>query len=167
MRTCTKCGTEKADTEFYKDKKGPRGRTHQCKQCYRDYNVEFDKKNPGRRRGQRAEWWRQYGYKYSNGAYCRRSNLKRFYKMTLEDYDRMHKVQDGRCAICRRPETYKRLGKVMNLSVDHNHITGEVRGLLCHACNRGVGLLRDSADTLLAAAAYVRRHSHIRLAKEA
>jgi hypothetical protein len=59
------------------------------------------------------------------------------YGVTREQHDRMFDEQGGCCALCRTPQSElpKRLG------VDHNHVTGEVRGLLCDPCNRGIGLL--------------------------
>lgn len=66
----------------------------------------------------------------------RRNNLWHRYKITVEDYDRLLKEQGGGCAIC----GYKPTGR--RLSVDHNHKTGKVRGLLCMLCNKFiVGLI--------------------------
>lgn len=55
-----------------------------------------------------------------------------FFGITPEQYIEMLKSQGGRCAICRR-EPAK-----INLSVDHDHDTGKIRGLLCPPCNRSV-----------------------------
>lgn len=65
-------------------------------------------------------------------------NLAQF-GMTIEDYDAMHKAQGGVCAICNQPETSSRGGKVYRLAVDHDHNTGQVRGLLCFKCNSAMG----------------------------
>jgi hypothetical protein len=67
----------------------------------------------------------------------RKSNLKRKYGMTLENYEGMLARQGGRCAICRKPP------KRVRLAVDHDHrktgtIRGRVRGLLCTYCNKHV-----------------------------
>jgi len=62
------------------------------------------------------------------------------------------------CAICEKPETAKRSGKVVPLSVDHNHQTGKPRGLLCAACNRAIGLMQEDPQRLEAAARYLRQH---------
>jgi len=62
------------------------------------------------------------------------------------------------CAICEKPETAKRNGKVLPLSVDHDHKTGKPRALLCAGCNRGIGLFADDPDRLEAAARYLRQH---------
>jgi hypothetical protein len=80
------------------------------------------------------------------------------YGLTSDAYAEMLKAQGGVCKVCGRPET--RLSrftqKVMELSVDHCHDTGRVRGLLCGKCNVGLGSFRDSPEALEAAAAYLR-----------
>ena len=63
--------------------------------------------------------------------------------------------QEYKCAIC---NTDKPTGKWKVFAVDHCHETGEVRGLLCNECNRGMGLLRDNAELLRKAADYLDRH---------
>jgi hypothetical protein len=70
------------------------------------------------------------------------------YGIEFADYERMLDEQDGHCAICPSTE---------DLHVDHCHSTGVVRGLLCGPCNRGIGLLRDDTERLLAAARYLSR----------
>jgi 5-methylcytosine-specific restriction endonuclease McrA len=65
-------------------------------------------------------------------------NLAQF-GLTIEDYDAMYEAQGGVCAICKQPETSQRDGKVYRLAVDHNHNTGQVRGLLCFKCNSAMG----------------------------
>jgi Recombination endonuclease VII len=70
------------------------------------------------------------------------------YKLTLCDYAHLLAQQGGVCAICGLPETRTRNGTVDQLSVDHDHQTGHVRGLLCNRCNRVLGLLSDDAAVL-------------------
>lgn len=86
----------------------------------------------------------------------RRCHLKREYGITNEQYDAMFEDQQGRCAIC---GTDKPTGKWKCFAVDHNHETGAVRALLCNECNRGIGLLKDSAELLRKAAEYLDSHS--------
>lgn len=62
--------------------------------------------------------------------------------MTAEEYAKTLTAQNGVCAICSKPPNGK------NLSVDHDHDTGEVRGLLCDNCNRSLGLTCESIDIL-------------------
>lgn len=82
----------------------------------------------------------------------RKSKLKSTYGITPDDYDRMFKIQNGRCAICGSTRGNKRTGY---LFVDHNHQTGEIRALLCGLCNTGLGNFRDNPDLLRAALRYL------------
>lgn len=79
--------------------------------------------------------------------------LLRKYGITLEEYDRLYEKQSGVCAICHLPQSSTRNSR---LCVDHDHQTGEVRGLLCSDCNRGIGLLKDDYRILNNAADYLR-----------
>jgi hypothetical protein len=72
------------------------------------------------------------------------------------DFDAMMQRQQGGCAICHLP-----FGKAHRdqSCIDHDHATGRVRGLLCHACNKGIGLLGDDEQRLTAAARYLAEHA--------
>lgn len=78
------------------------------------------------------------------------------YGITLEEFNRLHAEQHGLCAICQKPETMvSRKWGLRALSVDHDHDTGVVRGLLCSNCNMGIGHLKDSLPLLRAAVTYL------------
>jgi hypothetical protein len=81
--------------------------------------------------------------------------LMRCYGITYNDYERMHREQDGLCALCLTEGFTMAKHHKLKLVVDHCHTTGEVRGLLCHNCNRGLGLFQDNPDVLRKAASYV------------
>jgi hypothetical protein len=87
------------------------------------------------------------------------AHLIRSYGISLDQFREMELAQDGRCAICREPETHRHRtsGEVLRLSVDHCHVTGKVRGLLCRKCNHTLGLWNDDPDRFESAAAYLRR----------
>lgn len=87
----------------------------------------------------------------------RRRNLHliKTYGMSLEDYDKMLLGQGGVCAICRNRNTGIRDGKPIHLSVDHNHNTGKVRGILCYKCNASLGGFDDSVEIIENAIAYL------------
>jgi hypothetical protein len=72
--------------------------------------------------------------------------------MRLEDFEQMLCAQSGRCAICARPFGTTR-GDAPH--IDHDHIGGRVRGLLCPNCNHGIGEFRDDVDLLHAAITYL------------
>jgi hypothetical protein len=82
-------------------------------------------------------------------------HLRRAYGITPEQYDAMMVEQDGKCAICARPEAESVRGR---LAVDHMHCSGKVRSLLCHQCNSGIGMLQDDPSVIYAAAKYVLKH---------
>ncbi|HEV2456955.1 MAG TPA: endonuclease VII domain-containing protein, partial [Ktedonobacterales bacterium] len=81
----------------------------------------------------------------------RRMDLTAKYGITLEQYDAMLARQAGRCAICGRSD--------QKLVVDHNHVTGAVRSLLCHLCNAMIGCAREDVPILLHGAAYLRSYA--------
>lgn len=75
--------------------------------------------------------------------------------ITQEQYVDLICNSNGLCEICNNPNTSNVKG---TLSVDHDHKTGKVRGLLCDNCNRAIGLLKDNSDLLIKAAEYIRVH---------
>src|SRR4051812_19033780 len=74
-------------------------------------------------------------------------HVQRTYALKPGEYDRMYTAQGGLCAIC-GPRT-GHSGKTKRLVVDHDHKTGEVRGLLCQICNDILGRWRDDPDTFI------------------
>lgn len=68
------------------------------------------------------------------------------YKVSIAEIKKLRKR--GRCHIC--------ANKARNLVIDHNHETGEIRGLLCHHCNVALGFFRDNLAWVLSAAEYLR-----------
>ena len=77
--------------------------------------------------------------------------IHRQYGVTKEEYDTMYESQGGVCAMCKHPETAKdpKHGKIRELAVDHDHLTGRVRGLLCGRCNTGIGKFGDNLDVTI------------------
>jgi hypothetical protein len=128
MRACTKCGQEKELDFFDKDKNCPLGRRNQCKNCRNDH--------------------RRSNY---NPAKNRSSKLRTNYGLSLDDYDGILELQGGCCKICRTDQP----GTKGRFAVDHNHVTNEVRGLLCNGCNIGLGQFKDNPDNLLSAHIYL------------
>jgi hypothetical protein len=81
--------------------------------------------------------------------------LIRNYGITLEDARRMNEEQGSLCAICEEEGFTMADHHKMKLVVDHCHTTGKVRGLLCHNCNRALGLLKDNTERLKKAINYL------------
>ena len=84
----------------------------------------------------------------------RASHLKAKYGLTLGQFNLMLANQNGCCSICGGPPLG---GSGKTFHVDHDHSTGQIRGLLCGHCNTGLGLLGDSREGLLAASEYLAR----------
>lgn len=89
------------------------------------------------------------------------AHLIRKFGITLADFQALVDKQGGVCAICGKPPTIalgqRRQGRAVRprLVVDHDHVSGAVRGLLCTPCNRGIGLLGDDPRRLRAAFTYL------------
>ena len=82
----------------------------------------------------------------------RNSKYKKTFGITLEEYNEMFTKQNGCCSICGRHQS--EFNKA--LSVDHNHETGEIRGLLCSKCNFGIGNFNDSIELIEKALLYLK-----------
>jgi len=114
-----------------------------------------------------AETYGRYACRKCLRAAARRSDLKTL--GTDEDsYDVLLKSQNGGCAICGTPVGHlSRYGTPCRLAVDHDHETGQIRGLLCGSCNRGLGFFGDSPTLLKAAILYLDRAFAIDRSQEA
>ncbi len=86
-------------------------------------------------------------YKENRKAY----NLKREYNITLEEFEILRINQNNKCAICFIDFENSKC------CVDHSHVTGQVRGLLCRPCNSFIGFAKDSKSILLSAVAYINK----------
>ena len=84
-----------------------------------------------------------------NPQYTRNKHLLRKYGLTIWDIDMIVELQRG-CAICHtdKPGRANRFGGESEWIVDHDHKTGEVRGVVCHACNVALGMAKDSVEVL-------------------
>lgn len=81
--------------------------------------------------------------------------LLREYKLTYDEYIKLLNSQDAKCAICGSEGFKMQEHHKIKLVVDHCHTTGKVRGMLCHNCNRGLGLFQDSIKNLQSATCYL------------
>ena len=83
------------------------------------------------------------------------STVKRLYNLDKDKYIKLINEHKGLCAICNKEPDTKR-----GLHVDHDHSTGEVRGLLCHRCNTGLGQFLDDPELLNSAISYLKESTH-------
>ena len=116
-------------------------------------------RNKQREKRKTSEWQEKWGKNYYNKPKVRnnrRNNqLKRYFGITLEEYNTLFIKQSGLCAICFKSETIKQFGKIKPLSVDHCHKTNKIRGLLCSSCNVGLGHFKDDILLLGSAKKYL------------
>ena len=135
-RACACCRLVQPLEAFYVDRAKPLGRTYRCKVCVRVAQKRLSQ-SPSSIAAQAAKM------------------RKRNYGITSEQYQAFLVDQGGVCAICQRPEDAKHKGSARSLSVDHDHGTGRIRGLLCRSCNAGIGFLNDDANLLARAIKYL------------
>lgn len=118
-----------------------------CRACNAKRHDKWRRQNLGYVNAKQREWHRKNPDK--GASY----ELKQNYGISLDTYNAMLAEQSVRCAICKRSEP----GGRGRFHVDHCHDTGTIRGLLCHACNLGIGQLKHSAEILKEAIKYITR----------
>ena len=170
MKKCNKCKIEKDNSLFSKRKLSKDGLDTWCKECKSAYGMSrnYLPEYPGNKKCSICSLLK------SNNEFnidkrkqdgldnrCRMCNAKRtsihskqrLYGCAPELFLKLLESQGNTCAICKKTNT---LNKKNNLSVDHCHSTGKIRGLLCSKCNFGLGQFKDNPELLLKAAEYVK-----------
>jgi hypothetical protein len=159
-KICTKCQTTREDNEFYKQPAygGRKARKQSiCKYCRcssmkhkyeNDYQYRLNQINSS------SDWQKNNQDKWKD------KDLRIRYGIRLIEYRQMLESQNKVCAICGGPETRKAIsGKLCSLHVDHNHENGQIRGLLCHHCNTGIGSFKESIELMKKAISYIEKHN--------
>lgn len=165
-KCCGACGAEKPLIDFNwffhkgTQKKAPRP---YCRSCDRAYFAKYRAKNREKIRKYGAEYNRRTRGTEHRRRLLLKNHLAAQFGLTLERFAAMLDEQGGKCAICGdvpAPGMAKNGRRRANsrLCVDHDHVTGAVRSLLCQPCNTAIGMLRDDPERCIAAAAYLRRH---------
>lgn len=179
MKTCRKCGVEKPLGDFWKrEQERKSGRCKACATVYlkgwqrknrdktRVYAQTYRDKHPGRVAQARREYLARNpeqaeANRRRSRDYQKRNNhaitLRQNYGLTPRDYTLMWLAQRSGCGVCGGTQ----VGGRSRLSVDHNHETGAIRGLLCNNCNAALGLLKEDQRRIAALSAYLSRHSDI------
>lgn len=148
MKRCPHCNIEKPLTEFYFRKAAGRYQAW-CKACLSE-SKKASRKRQGlevERVASRQKW---HAMTPEERFFCRISKPS---KLGLSR-ERFYEMWTGVCPICLR-DLVLRFGNPVAFVVDHNHQTGEVRGILCNKCNLGIGHLGDRPDACLRAEAYL------------
>ena len=159
-KTCTRCGKTQPLSEFHKDKSKKDGHVYICKRCRRPLTHAYNVASRERRAARSTAWKKAYSergavarrrWKKAHPERVRDTNLRVAYGISLADYNETLKEQDNGCAICGKTSVEE--GK--RLSVDHDHETGQIRGLLCMHCNLGLGWFMHDLELLGNATAYL------------
>jgi hypothetical protein len=132
-KQCQFCKKTKSTSSFFKNSTSKDGYGSYCKQCKIDMNRENYAKNRHKHIDQRKN-----------------SHLIKTYGITLQEYKRLLSKQEGVCAICKCRDKHTKL------VVDHDHKTGEIRGLLCNSCNRAIGYFGDDVVRIKNSISYLK-----------
>jgi hypothetical protein len=134
-KVCSSCKEAKYLKDFSKSRNRPDGHHTQCKLCRSKFKPSEESR-------------------IKNNERLRRWNRFKATGFTQEDYDLKLSEQDGKCAICGTEDSGS-----MAFHADHDHKTGQKRGVLCHKCNTGLGLLKDDIDILCSAINYLNNYT--------
>jgi hypothetical protein len=137
------------------------GHRNECKACNLQQRHEKYRSDPAKEIRRVEQWRKDNPGRYAAYQKQRRSrpnvkaadragHLRRKFGLTPEEYEARLAAQGGVCAICERQPA-----KGRQLDIDHDHQTGEVRGLVCNSCNQGLGLFGEDTFRLMSAAAYL------------
>jgi hypothetical protein len=149
IKKCSQCRQKKSLMEFYRRRGNKDGREASCKSCHSNYARIWRNRNK-----EATKYHAQTYYKKNRLKYLEKSkerHLRKTFGLSKLQYAQLLVKQNGRCAICDVPADEC----VRLLSVDHDHNTGEIRGLLCGSCNTAIGLLKDDPVILASALQYL------------
>lgn len=149
-KTCSRCLVSQELKDFKKDSRRKDGYSSHCKACCQSKNLEWRKNNPDKFNAIAKSWKERHPDKHKSNN--RNSTLKRNYGIDILIYNEMLLNQSNCCKICKTHQS--KLTKA--LAVDHCHLTGKVRGLLCSDCNTAIGLLKDDPKLTGAATEYLK-----------
>jgi Autographiviridae endonuclease VII len=127
-KTCTRCHQTKARDDFGNHRSKRDGKYSWCRACASDYNRQY--------REQRKPYWRGRT----------RQRIANQFGVTAATITQVFEDSDGLCALC-----YDEPATV----IDHDHLTGRIRGAVCHNCNIALGHLKDDVGRVLRAYDYL------------
>lgn len=142
-KQCQMCKETKNLKLFHKSKHTKSGYSSYCASCKYKSNQTNSLK---RLHKDREKYLR----------FRKNNHLKRKFKITIEEYETILEKQEHRCAICNKLENSKK-----KMNVDHDHMTNEIRGLLCHHCNIGLGNFKDNVENLNSAIKYLKTFTNV------
>lgn len=146
---CNTCGKILEVENFQKQntKIGYRG---SCKFC----RHQNDRKKEAKTFLNECEFWHKLNSNTTERLRVKQiqNNFSISFEEALSLY---HKSQNGCCSVCKKTKVENK----KELSIDHCHVTGKIRGILCSNCNSGIGLLKDSIDILELAIEYLKQNT--------
>ena len=148
MKDYVKSAESKAKTA---DRQRVRRSTPEYKERSKQWSRQHYQRNIEKRRQKNLERMQDPNMKQWQREYM----LRKRYGLDQKGFEVLSKSQSDRCALCKREFG---LDKDNKPHVDHDHKSGKVRSLLCHACNCGLGQFRDNSELLREAAEYIERH---------
>lgn len=148
MRTkkCPRCAEQKPVGAFAVDRGRKTGLQSYCRPCQAGTARAIREADIEKYRAKSRAWYHAHPKSWWG------IRLTQRYGLSLDDYDRMLISQSGRCLVCGNDFKHSR-----DSNVDHCHKTGRVRGILCTACNSGIGYFRDDPTIMESAITYLRR----------
>ena len=132
-----------------------------CEVCVTEHKrraVDYYKRNAEKVRAKRAAYRaenrdqenaRRREYSQRKPHVIKNQHLLASFNLSLTEYERLSAQQNGLCAICHGTDVTKKL------AVDHDHVTGKIRGLLCSSCNLALGMFEDNPGYLHSAMNYL------------
>lgn len=140
---CAECGRRKNSNRYYKHRDRY---LVEMKIAYQKRKKRVSEENKERRK--------------KDPSFFKNGKLRSEFGISLNQYESISCIQKHKCAICGNKETIvdKRTGKTRALAVDHCHKTKRTRGLLCMACNQGIGNLKESPHIIQSALNYLQKH---------
>ena len=151
MKTCSKCKQIKELDAFTKVHSYSEERRCHCKDCCRQKTKNWRQANPRKAINHTLKY--QRGNPEKTKLAIKKYQLKKKFNITIEQYKEILLTQDKTCAIC-----HKVCASGRWLAVDHNHKTGQNRGLLCARCNVGLGHFLEDKTLLASAIKYMDKY---------
>ncbi len=148
QKFCPRCEVYKPLSEFHKSKSTGHGYQVYCKPCQYDRHSAWRIKNLDKAAEAGRKW------RAANKDRSKDHDLKTHYGIAIGTYDALFEKQNGQCAICKTTEP----GGKGRFHLDHCHTTNDIRGLLCHNCNLGIGYMKHSEVTIKAAIDYLKNY---------
>lgn len=152
LGTCRKCKNESQMQKYFANHEDNKARQRLYHEKHRDRRLEDSRAWYADNKEKHQAYYQENREEILQKDWER--GIQRRYGVSLEQYDSMLQEQNGKCAICKTEEPWQRSER---FAIDHDHLTGKVRGLLCHNCNKGIGLFADKPHDLQAARNYLLR----------